>query len=86
MSGGDTAASIREAEASSGTRPVYIIAATTSSDQVFKAHRLFNHSTLGWRVIKKKREERPVYIIAVTTSSDQVISQKCEAVPRRARI
>jgi len=24
---------------------------------VFKAHRLVYHSTLGWRVIKKKKEE-----------------------------
>jgi len=81
MSGADTAASIREAEASSGTRPVYIIAATTSSDQVvsgseegscFRLIDFVCHSTLGWRVIKKRREERPVYIIAATTSSDQV--------------
>ena len=27
---------------------------------VFKAHRLLYHSTLGWRVIKKKREEPPI--------------------------
>ena len=25
---------------------------------VFKAHRLVYHSTLGWRIIKKKEEER----------------------------
>jgi len=37
MSGGDTAASIRNAEASSGTRPVYMIGATTSIDQVISA-------------------------------------------------
>jgi len=24
---------------------------------VFKAHRLVNHSTLGWRVIKKKKKK-----------------------------
>ena len=69
---------------------------------VFKAHRLLYHSTLGWRVIKKKtrsylpktdrlrewinsslsRRQKLLHLRFAMTAT----SQKCAAVPRRARI
>ena len=40
---------------SGGRRGVVRIHALTQQVLVFKAHRLVYHSTLGWRVIKKKK-------------------------------
>jgi len=68
---------------------------------VFKAHRLVYHSTLGLRVINKKKvegfgprvacQEYPAATREWILSNGTVInlrttSQKCAAVPRRARI
>jgi len=66
---------------------------------VFKAHRLLYHSTLGSRVIKKKRrlwtwvDSFPIWVV-VSTGAALILSAHCAvtqgiptaAVPRRARI
>jgi len=41
--------------------------------QVFKAHRLFYHSTLGSRVIKKKKKVRFAFMMCFTTPGDCVV-------------
>ena len=59
--------------------------------------RLIDHLTLGLRVIKKKKKRRLIPIDDVDAEGDggasrdganvrTTTSQKCEAVPRRARI
>jgi len=57
---------------------------------VFKAHRLLYHSTLSWRVIKKKKKKTGVAPLRIrqeeTLPPGTTTSQKCAAVPRRARI
>jgi len=45
---------------------------------VFKARRRVHHSTLGWRVIKKKKKN--------TRMQEATMAVKCAVVPRRARI
>jgi len=48
---------VREAAEEDVRRGGREMAERLKSMQVFKAHRLVYHSTLGWRVIKKKKEE-----------------------------